>query len=115
MKLFKHKVTDWTAVSTNSLWHYNLYNAVKEYQGQLSFWMVERGSDWIEITEPELGQWVIFERSKVGRIVELDSDNTTILLHDCYDFDTNVVIGKLRIFVGRVEREADTEEIERVL
>jgi len=113
---FKHKVTDWIAVSANSqrLWYYNLYNAQKEYQGQLSFFMVERGSDWIEITEPELGQWVIFERSKVGRIVELNSYNTT-MLYDSYDFDTNVVIGKLLIPLSRVDREADTEEIEQAL
>lgn len=48
---FKHKQTDWVAVEEEFNVAYKLYNAHNEYQGRISFRMVESGSDWQEITQ----------------------------------------------------------------
>jgi len=48
---FKHKQTDWVAVEEEFNVAYKLYNAHNEYQGRISFRMVESGSDWQEIKQ----------------------------------------------------------------
>jgi len=49
---FKHKVTDWKAIESGFAdQHYKIYNAIDDYEGHLSFGMVENSNDWQEITQ----------------------------------------------------------------
>jgi len=70
---FKHKVTDWKAIESGFAdQHYKIYNAIDDYEGDLSFGMVENSNDWQEITESQFveGRWYIARNRCVFRCIE---------------------------------------------
>jgi len=48
---FKSTITDWVAVEDDFVGQFNMYNAKNEYEGNISFLMVENSNDWVEIKQ----------------------------------------------------------------
>jgi len=111
---FKSTITDWVAVEDDFVGQFNMYNAKNEYEGNISFLMVENSNEWEEITEPELveGKWIVTAGNKTARICDIEGDD--VMLDNVLKFSCNH-IGNVTVSKSSIDRQATPKEIRKAL